>query len=126
VTTIFAILGLAFAGFCVWLAIRIVNRRERWAKRTAAVVLVVMLAVYPLSIGPACWLSSHLDCGASAVTVVYRPLLLFVPNAARGTLMKYSIVASGPKWSWEHRAERRDIVPTTPAGYFYIYWDRDL
>ena len=49
-----AIFGVAFAAFCVWLSVRIVNQRERWAKWTAA-ALIAMLAGYPLSIGPACW-----------------------------------------------------------------------
>jgi len=34
-STAWAIIGIAFAAFCVWLAVRIVNRRERWAKRIA-------------------------------------------------------------------------------------------
>ncbi len=29
--TFLQVLGAAFAAFCVWLAVRIVNRRERWA-----------------------------------------------------------------------------------------------
>ena len=32
-------LVVAFAAFCVWLTVRIVNRRERWAKWTLAVVV---------------------------------------------------------------------------------------
>ena|SRR5436190_17578557 len=51
-----AFFGVAFAAFCVWLTVRLVNRRERWAKWTAA-VLVVVLTAYPLSIGPVIWLS---------------------------------------------------------------------
>jgi hypothetical protein len=49
-------LGVAFAAFCVWLRVRIVNRREPWAKRTLAVMLGVPL-LYILSLGPACWLA---------------------------------------------------------------------
>jgi hypothetical protein len=45
-----AIFGVAFAAFCVWLGVRIVNRRERWTKWTA--VVLALLAAYPLSIGP--------------------------------------------------------------------------
>jgi hypothetical protein len=44
------IFGVAFAAFCVWLTVRIVNRRERWAKWTAAGV--VLFVLYPLSVGP--------------------------------------------------------------------------
>ena len=30
------IVGIAFAAFCVWLTVRIIDRRERWAKWTLA------------------------------------------------------------------------------------------
>jgi hypothetical protein len=33
-------LAVGFAAFCVWLAVRIVNRRERWAIWTAAGLLI--------------------------------------------------------------------------------------
>jgi hypothetical protein len=51
-TMLFPTLAIAFAAFCVWLTVRIVNRREKWAKRTAWTV-VVLLLLYPLSVGPA-------------------------------------------------------------------------
>jgi len=54
---IVAVLGVAFAAFCIWLTVRIVNRRERWAKRTA--VALVALLGYPLSIGPFVFLRFH-------------------------------------------------------------------
>jgi hypothetical protein len=50
-----AIMGAAVAAFAVWLTVRIVNRRERWAKRMAAAFLVFSVA-YPLSFGPAYWM----------------------------------------------------------------------
>jgi hypothetical protein len=50
-------LGTAFAGFCIWLAVRIYNRRERWARWTAIAVAAVML--YPISVGPVLWLDLH-------------------------------------------------------------------
>jgi hypothetical protein len=40
----------------------------------AAVVLVAALA-YPLSFGPAFWVSSRCECGIRAVTIFYRPIL---------------------------------------------------
>jgi hypothetical protein len=48
VTILLLILAVAFAAFCVWLTVRIVNRRERWAKRLA-VTLVITFIIYPLS-----------------------------------------------------------------------------
>lgn len=56
-TIILPSLAVAFAAFCVWLTVRIVNRRERWAKRTLAVMLI--LSTYPLSVGPVAWLEAH-------------------------------------------------------------------
>jgi hypothetical protein len=47
--------GISFAAFCVWLTVRIANRGERWAKWTLAAVLIL---AYPVSFGPACWISS--------------------------------------------------------------------
>jgi hypothetical protein len=41
----------AFTAFCIWLGVRIFNRRERWAKRTAF-VLALALVFYTFSMGP--------------------------------------------------------------------------
>ncbi len=46
-----SIAGIAYAAICVCLAVRIINRRERWAKWTFAVVLALPI-LYPLSFGP--------------------------------------------------------------------------
>jgi hypothetical protein len=50
-----AIFGVAFAAFCVWLGVRVYNRRERWAKWVLAVTIFSMPVLYVLSFGPACW-----------------------------------------------------------------------
>ena len=48
-------LAATFAAFCVWLIVRIVNRRELWAKWMLAGVIFGLPALYLLSFGPACW-----------------------------------------------------------------------
>ena len=53
-TIVLPTLAVAFAAFCVWLTVRIVNRRERWAKWTAT-IMVGLPVLYVLSFGPACW-----------------------------------------------------------------------
>jgi thiol:disulfide interchange protein len=53
--TVLSALGLGFAAFAVWLVVRIVNRRERWAKRVAFGILVLALATYPFAWGPWLW-----------------------------------------------------------------------
>jgi hypothetical protein len=54
-TIILFTLSVAFAAFCVWLTVRIVNRRERWARWTLVGLLVGLPVLYVLSFGPACW-----------------------------------------------------------------------
>src|SRR5262245_28648855 len=39
VNTMLLIVSVAFGALCVWLTVRIVNRRERWAKRAVAAVV---------------------------------------------------------------------------------------
>lgn len=71
-----AIFGIAFAAFCVWLGVRIVNRRERWAKRTA-VMLLVLPTLYVLSIGPVSWLATRKylpDLALRAAGMFYEPV----------------------------------------------------
>ena len=79
VTIFLGAAGVAFAAVCLWLTVRIINRRERWAKRTLATV-VVLPVLYVLSFGPTCWVYSRVageDDAAEWVKTdfIYAPLL---------------------------------------------------
>jgi hypothetical protein len=93
------IIGVAITAFCVWLAVRIVNRRERWAK-WAAVATVTMLLAYPLSIGPIHWTCHRLsapDWIWNAVYQVYEPLFVvafYGPEPVSRWLAQYSFIGS--------------------------------
>ena len=63
--TVFTILTVAIAALCVWLAVRIISRRERWAKRTAVALAMGLPMLYVLSIGPVCWFSTPHTIGTS-------------------------------------------------------------
>jgi len=39
------------------------------------VALVAVLVGYPLSFGPACWISSHTNRGMRAINIIYQPLM---------------------------------------------------
>jgi len=69
-----AVLAAAFAAFCVWLIVRIVNRRERWAKWMLATMLLLPV-LYVTSFGPACWISSRLQPSGTIVSTVYSPVI---------------------------------------------------
>jgi hypothetical protein len=68
--TIIGTLSVAIAAFAVWLTVRIVNRRERWAIRLAITIGASLPFIYLLSFGPACWIASRRD-STKEVSVVY-------------------------------------------------------
>lgn len=85
---IFPGLVVAFAAFALWLGVRIFNRRERWAKRTAIAVLVGSPLLYVLSFGPAVWLSGRgfffgtsMDGRRMFIDSFYTPILWTAADA---------------------------------------------
>jgi|GEM_PF-3443515 len=73
-TLVLFIFGITSAAFCVWLTVRIINRRERWAKWMLAAI-VGMPVLYVASFGPAVWLVARTDWMPRGPTaVVFSPL----------------------------------------------------
>jgi len=70
-TILLRVLPVAFAAICMWLAVRIVNRREQWAIRVAVPLAAVV--AYPLGLFPACWLVGNKILSARIVGAVYEP-----------------------------------------------------
>ncbi len=103
-TFILQVLAVAIAAFYVWMAVRIVNRRERWAKWTLTMTSVVSIR-YPLSIGPAGWLLNRdstpvmIELGARAF---YMPLRLIVRNSPgpvqKGADLYCDLWIREPRW----------------------------
>src|SRR5216684_8578353 len=79
-TILLPALAFAFAAFCIWLTVRIVNRRERWAKRTALGLAIALIA-YPLSWGPALFVYHKLGEPHWMVgpMMVYEPVVRLLP-----------------------------------------------
>jgi hypothetical protein len=67
-----------------------------------AVALVVMLVAYPLSFGPACWISSRTNTAASAIPIAYRPIVwCMAHNRGLGKVVNwYSELGAGRGWQW--------------------------
>jgi len=77
---VFTVLGVSFAAFAVWLTVRIVKRKERWAKRTA-VALALSPVLYVLSMGPNAGLQTrHLmpEPLSNATKHLYLPIELLM------------------------------------------------
>jgi|SRR5579863_2412342 len=76
-TILLPTLAVAFAAFCVWLTVRIVNRPERWAKRLAWGLWISMVPSYVIFLGPLLWLNRRgmlPDSVSDACQRIYWPL----------------------------------------------------
>ena len=98
-TIILLIPAVAFAALCVWLTVRIVNRRERWAKWTLAGVLGLP-ALYVASFGPACWFSSRTRIGNFNLPTVYRPILSAMSRGSNVTKVFSWYAQAGAQTGW--------------------------
>jgi H+/Cl- antiporter ClcA len=77
--SIFGVVCAAFAAFFIWLMVRIINRRERWAKWTAVLLAPALISpvLYVLSFGLVEWLVNHGWLPASThelIELLYCPL----------------------------------------------------
>lgn len=70
-----AVLLVAFAAFCIWLAVLIIVREKRWAKQMAFGIALFLVS-YPLSVGPIGWLGMRLspELLREILVTVYLPL----------------------------------------------------
>lgn len=95
------IFGIALAAFCILLTVRIVNRRERWAKWTLAATLASPL-LYIASFGPACWIVSHHGIRSQTILIAYRPVLhcMSARREVAEVAKWYSGLAARNGWMW--------------------------
>src|SRR5262249_16114163 len=70
------------------------DRKKPGVAFWATVVVVVVLVAYPLSFGPACWISSRTGVGYFVLPMVYRPIL--------DAMSRSRNVAPLCKWYAEH------------------------
>ena len=95
---------VAFGAMCVWLAVRVFNRSERWAKWTLAIA-IGLPTLNVLSFGPACWwLSRERGLGsfgeaARWISAAYVPcgrLATFGPPIISDSLIWYASLGADP------------------------------
>jgi len=100
-TVLYLTLIIAFTAFWAWLGVRIVNRKERWAKRLMAVNIAIPI-LYVASFGPACWISSRVNRGASFVTAIYGPAVKIIPIPSVIAIFtdQYSRLGASSGWRW--------------------------
>jgi hypothetical protein len=63
--------------------------------------LVVAGLAYVASIGPACWLTSHLNAGGRLIPAVYRPITWGLAFTGSNQAIRwYCRLASARDWDW--------------------------
>ena len=92
-------LAFAFAAFCVWITVRIVNRCERWAKRTLAAA-VALPVLYVASFGPVAWISFQAEVGHQTIEFVYRPLCILAAKNEKFRCGLSWYIRIGPIQPW--------------------------
>ena len=67
------------------------------------VALIAVLVGYPLSFGPACWISSRTTLGADWLPCGYRPVisgLNLKPTRLAAAIQWYARLGAAPGWQW--------------------------
>jgi hypothetical protein len=103
---VLSIFGVAYAALCVWLLVRVINRRERWAKRMAAVIAALPL-LYVVSFGPACWM-------------IARPKLRDIQTPARGAVIFWPLGLAAMSDTSGGTALRWWMLIGVPDGYVTV------
>jgi hypothetical protein len=100
---ILPVLGMAFAAFTIWLTMRVINRGWKPGRRFYAIVFLAAPLVYPVSFGPACWISSR-SGGTKIVAFVYQPILetCVTPRKSivKDVALWYARIGAARKWQW--------------------------
>jgi hypothetical protein len=118
---LFAVVASGFAGTCLWLSLRVFNRRERWA--TWALVAVVGSPVcYAGSLGPACWWfgsdSPKLPWGAThEPDGIYSPRIYW----PIGRLVQHAPTPIATAVGWYTVRDGKPVmIPLEPRGLRYV------
>ena len=67
------------------------------------VALVAVLVGYPLSFGPACWITSRTNLNGKWITIPYRPIICLWdvgPEPVGDLIVWYSGIAASDDWGW--------------------------
>jgi|SRR6516165_7911756 hypothetical protein len=77
---------------------------KKWKPGVAfwATVVVVVALLYPISFGPACWITSRMNFGASAVPIFYRPAIWSMAHdtGVAKAITSYSELGAAKDWHW--------------------------
>ncbi len=78
------------------------DRKQPGVAFWASVVVVVALVAYALSFGPACWITSRTNFGASAIASAFWPMTVASSRCERigHALTSYAEIGAAEGWNW--------------------------
>ena len=76
----------------------------------ATIILLVVLVLYPLSFGPACWITSRTGIGVNALPAIYRPIIASMNPAGLTRVM--------PAGSYENTCSYATVPPTQTLHFY--------
>jgi hypothetical protein len=89
-------------------------RKRAGAGFWVTVVVVAVLIGYPLSFGPACWLSERTVVGSRAISIAYQPLL--------GLWMRTQLLGRGIAWFALVGTKDGSYAINTVDGRYVLSW----
>jgi hypothetical protein len=114
-TILILALPVSFAAFVVWITVRFINRRERWAKWLLVATIFGAPILYVLSVGPAAYMTTHGLASpelSQALTTFYSPLDWIMdhgPGPVSEALLWYA-----SKWWADARLVDDPVIQGTP------------
>ena len=97
------------------------DRKTTTAGFWVTVALVAVLLGYPLSFGPACWITSRINAGSSAIPVLYGPLTWTMSPKDEATINRvstwYAKVGAAENWEWGAVSDSAD----RHVGWYWGY-----
>ena len=103
------------------------DRKESGVAFWATVVVVVVLVAYPLSFGPACWITSRAGRGVEHVPFIFGPVLSCwqtTPILVQKAIRSYALVGSAEGWEWERiNGTRWHWVKYRRSDAEWMEWD---
>ncbi|MGE5326612.1 MAG: hypothetical protein ACM3NO_06205 [Deltaproteobacteria bacterium] len=78
------------------------SRKQPGVAFWATVVVVVTILAYPLSFGPACWITSRTNFGPSAIASAFWPMTVASSRfeRVRHALNWYARLGAANGWNW--------------------------
>ncbi len=101
------------------------DKRKKPGVAFWATVVASLPVLYLAGFGPACWISSRMNSGASAVTAIYGPLLSWaapanrIPWRGKTRLDRYAEAGAANDWNWVRNIS---YAPVTIGKTYEEHW----